>query len=208
MLNYFFPRALIDMIRIEHHTKPQGYQSFTLADPPSDVTSEAVIYAVYVVFTWLQIVFLSTTLRVMGCTVTSHRMIKHWCPHSHTTARGAKQWDGMRHNHLLCSTVASKKVSDHHPHYATNKDTPEVGSVIVQWQLLVSRWRNVTSSQWKCPFKGQCWFEWSFCLCLMTDWGLPLQIYICAFWSEVSAAPKRDGARHKSKETCEYLFWE
>ncbi|KAF7661473.1 hypothetical protein LDENG_00260950 [Lucifuga dentata] len=33
---------------------------------------------------------------------------------------------------------------------------PEVGPAIIQHQLLAIRWRNVTSSLWKCPVNGQC----------------------------------------------------
>lgn len=147
---------------------------------PFDVASKPAVYQCYRVFTWLQIASLSRTLHVMGCRVTSHRTIKHRCLHAATfTWSHVMRNSDIRQNNSLCSTVP-------HPGQFSavliiqpkSRRKPEMGSAVIQCQLLAVRLRNVTPSHWKCPVNGRCPFEWSFCLCLclMMDWGLPLQI--------------------------------
>lgn len=153
-------------------------------------------------------------LPVMGCTVTSPCSIKRWYPHAAhflMITRDVKQWDRIGQNHSLCFTVPSRTVFNGHPHYKTNSTWKlEVGSVIIQCQLLAVRWRNVTSSHWKCSVKGQCWFEWSFCLrlCLMMDWVLPLQIKIRVFSSKVNVLRVLlNNMMENSKEAWIFIYW-
>ncbi len=136
------------LIVIKYHIKPCKHTDWY----PFDVIYELVMRAI---LTWLQIAFHSRILHVMGCRVNSPCRIRQRCPHAATFTWSHVMWSSnIRQIHSLCFTVSSRTVFSRHRHYATNKQSrekPDVGSAIIQCQLLACKVEECDLSSLEMP---------------------------------------------------------